>query len=214
MSYTELAQSVKFATKKSGAVTVIEKDSSLKYIGSGRSAFAYRIQSSNIVVKIFFPPFDHLAKEEADIYRDLQGTPYYTTLYEVGPNYLVMDYIDGHTLFECLRKGIQITAEHIKEVDKALSFARERGMNPSDIHLRNIMITTHGKIKIIDVARFRQSKNCTQWEDLKAAFYRFYRLPLFPKKIPAFILNLTAALYKKNLLKLVTGYAQPNRYQH
>lgn len=205
MSYTKLAQSVKFAAKRSGVVTVVDKDPALQYIGSGRSAFAYRIQASNIVVKVFFHPFDHLAEEEADIYGNLQGTPYYPTIYEVGPNYLVMDYIDGHTLFDCLRKGIKIIPEHIKEVDKALRLARERGMNPSDIHLRNIIITTDGKIKMIDVARFRQSKNCSQWDDLKSAFYRFYRRPFFPKKIPAFVLNFTAAMYKRNLLRVVTS---------
>lgn len=205
MSYAKLAQSVKFGTKRSGAVKVIEKDSALEFIGLGRSAFAYRIKSSNIVVKIFFPPFAHLAEEEADIYRSLQGTSYYPTLYEVGPNYLVMDYIDGHTLFDCIRKGIKITEKHIHEVDKALSVARKKGMNPSDIHLRNIIITTEGKIKMIDVVRFRQSKNCTQWDDLKSAFYRFYNLPFFPKKIPAVILNFTAAMYKRNLLRFVPG---------
>ncbi|RXT13705.1 protein kinase family protein [Ammoniphilus sp. CFH 90114] len=180
------------------------RDPSLQLIGEGRSAFVYRIQSTDKVVKIFFPSFTHLAKEEASIYQVLQGVRYYPELHETGPNYLVIDYIEGHTLFECLTKGIEITDKHTTEVDKALRLARAKGLNPSDIHLRNIMITTNDQIKLIDVARFRQSKECTQWDDLKVAFNRFYRLRFFPKKIPAFILNLIAALYKRNLLQTLT----------
>ncbi|WP_134699500.1 protein kinase family protein [Ammoniphilus sp. YIM 78166] len=170
-------------------------------LGEGRSAWAYRVGSTHQAVKIFFPSFAHLAKEEASVYQVLQGSPYYPALYQVGADYLVMDYIEGITLFECLCRGILITKEHILEVDKALEDARERGLNPSDIHLRNILVTTEGKIKLIDVARFRQTKNCPQWEDLKRAFYRFYQMPYFPKKIPPFILNLTAALYKRKFLR-------------
>ncbi|HWL23625.1 MAG TPA: protein kinase family protein, partial [Ureibacillus sp.] len=70
------------------------------------------------------------------------------------------------------------------------------------VHLRNIFITSDKEVKIIDVARFRQVKVCTQWEDLKSAFYCYYKKPYFPKKIPEFMLNSIAALYKKNLLKV------------
>lgn len=170
-------------------------------LGVGRSAWAYRIGSTHQAVKIFFPSYAHLAEEEAAVYQVLQGSPYYPALYQVGADYLVMDYIEGLTLFECLCRGIPIKEEHIHQVDKALEDARERGLNPSDIHLRNIMVTTEGKIKLIDVARFRQAKDCPQWEDLKSAFSRYYRLPYFPKKIPSFFLNLTAALYKRKLLR-------------
>ena len=63
-------------------------------------------------------------------------------------------------------------------------------------------MTADNEIKMIDVARFRQTITCNQWDDLKNAFYHFYTRPYFPKKIPAFILNLIAALYKR---KLITG---------
>lgn len=203
ISYTELVHSVKFTRKGLGVYNVADKDPTLQLVGRGRSAFVYRIRSTNKVMKIFFPSHIHWAQEEGAVYRELQGIPYYPSIYQVGSNYLVLDYIEGDTLFECLSKGILITEEKVKEVDKALTIAREKGLNPSDIHLRNIIITREGEVKIIDVARFRQKKNCRQWNDLKLAFYRFYHLPFFPKKIPAFILNLIAALYKKNLLPLV-----------
>jgi predicted Ser/Thr protein kinase len=208
ISFDELVRSVKFETKSSGAVIVTEKDTNLQFVGAGRSAFVYRIKSLDKVIKIFIPSFAHLAEEEAAIYQDLQGTSYYSTLYQVGANYLVIDYIEGYTLFECLSKGIKIKEEYIKQADRALIIARERGLNPCDVHLRNIIITMEEEVKIIDVVRFRQSKDCTQWDDLKRAFYSFYRLSFFPKKIPVFILNFTAALYNKKLLSMLTASTQ------
>jgi predicted Ser/Thr protein kinase len=198
-SFSELADSVKYSVKGS-RVLLNDKDQSLETIGMGRSAFAFKIKSTDKVIKVFFPQYVHIAREEAEIYNILQGVPYYPALYESGKNYLVIDYIEGHTFFSCLEKGMPITTEHINEVDEALKLARKKGLNPSDVHLRNIFITTEGCVKMIDVARFRQSKTCRQWNDLKAAFYKIYARDLFPKKIPTFLLNLIALLYKKKLL--------------
>ncbi|MDQ7862190.1 hypothetical protein RCO48_17895 [Peribacillus frigoritolerans] len=47
--------------------------------------------------------------------------------------------------FECLTLGIPITEENIAEIDHALQLARKEGLNPSDIHLRNIFITSEKK---------------------------------------------------------------------
>lgn len=203
ISFSELADSVKFSVKGS-RVLLNDKDPNLELIGVGRSAFAFKIKSTEKVIKVFFPQYVNIAIEEAEIYKILQGVPYYPALYESGKNYLVIDYIDGHTLFSCLEKGLPITNEHINEVDQALKLARKKGLNPSDVHLRNIFITTEGSIKMIDVARFRQTKKCGQWNDLKAAFYKIYDRHFFPKKIPTLLLNLIALLYKKKLLPSLT----------
>lgn len=197
-SLDKLASSVKFQ-KKDDRMYVKSKDETLSIIGSGRSAFAFRPQSTNQVIKVFYPPFEHLATKEAEIYKELKGISYYPNLYASGPNYIVIDFIEGHTLFECLTNGIPITKKHIEEIDHALYLAKKSGLNPSDIHLHNLLISNKGDVKIIDVARFRQQKDCTQWKDLKKAFFKYYFLSYFPKKIPEFILNLISAIYKKKL---------------
>ncbi len=197
-SLDKLASSVKFK-KKNDRIYVERKDETLSIIGSGRSAFAFKQQLTDQVIKVFYPPYEYLAKKEADIYKVLNGISYFPNMYTSGRNYLVIDFIEGHTLFECLTNGIPITKKHIKEIDRALLLAKERGLNPSDIHLHNLLISNNGDVKIIDVARFRQQKDCTQWEDLKKAFYKYYFRPFFPKKIPAIILNFISAIYKKKL---------------
>ena len=178
---------------------LIRYDDSLEHIGTGRSAFVFRMKSTDKAIKVFFPEFTYIAIEEAEIYQTLQNISYYPSIYDAGSNYIVMDYIEGFTLFDCITHGKIITSTHINEVDHALSLAQDRGLNPSDIHLRNIFITSNGDIKIIDVARFRQEKDCKQWHDLKKAYYQLYRKRFFPKKIAASHLNIVAFLYKKGL---------------
>jgi predicted Ser/Thr protein kinase len=199
--YKQLAESVKFSRSRNWT-RLLEKDESLEFIGAGRSAFAFRVKETNLVLKVFFPEFRRIAQEEADIYKALPNHPYFPSLYDSGENYIVIDYVDGLTLFECLAKGITIEEEKIKEIDEALKLARAKGLNPSDIHLRNIILTPDGHIKIIDVARFKQTKNCTQWDDLKHAFYKFYMKRYFPKRIPVMVMNMIAALYKRKIVRL------------
>jgi predicted Ser/Thr protein kinase len=195
-SYQELANTVIINKKKQ----LIDYANSLELAGTGRSAFVFRIKSTNKAIKVFFPEFEYIAKEEAEIYKTLQDISYFPTIYDSGLNYIVMDYIDGYTFFECMTHGKIITSAHINEVDYALSLASKRGLNPSDIHLRNIFITSNDEINIIDVARFRQTKDCRQWDNLKKAFHQVYTRRFFAKKIPAPLLNIVAYLYKKGLI--------------
>ncbi|WP_210468745.1 protein kinase family protein [Sporosarcina sp. 6E9] len=194
-NYQVLANSV-IINKKN---RLVSHDDSLKHIGTGRSAFVFKIKSCNKAIKVFFPEFIDIAKEEAEIYQMLQNIAYYPSIYDAGLNYIVIDYIEGSTLFECVSQGKFIQPTHIKEIDYALSLAIEQGLNPSDIHLRNLFISKNDEIIIIDVARFRQNKKCRQWHDLKKTYYRLYLKRFFPKKISTIYLNIVAFLYKKGL---------------
>lgn len=180
-----------------------KKHPDLQLIGKGRSAYCFKIKNTAICLKIFFKEYEHLAKEEGEIYQTVKGIPYFPRVYETGKNYLAMDYIEGKTLFDCLIEGILISEEHIKETDYAIALSKEKGLNPSDIHLKNIILTKDKQIKIIDLARFRQQKKCHQWQDLKNIFYKMYQKGYFPKKVSKYILHTIRILYKKDLLKVL-----------
>lgn len=196
-AYQQLASTVNISNKNN---RLLSYDDSLTLIGTGRSAYVFRIKESDQAIKIFFPEFRHIAKEETEIYLKLKGISYFPTIYAFGENYIVMDYIQGRTLFECVNDGVAIKGSHVREIDYALALAAERGLNPSDIHLRNLFITTNDEVKLIDVARFNQTKNCSQWDDLKYVYYRFYSKRMFPKKIPTMILNIFAYFYRKPII--------------
>lgn len=175
-------------------VTAYHQD--LELHGIGRSAAVFRVKDTRLVIKVFFPGYTHIAAEEAVIYRTLEGLPQFPHLYEVGSTYIVIDYIEGKTLFECLTKGIWIDSTYIEQVDKALIEARQLGLTPSDVHLRNIILSPQGRIYLIDLARFRQGQHIDhQWEDLKR-MYRLYRLRFVPKRYSERVLNGIAHLYR------------------
>ncbi|MGE6629093.1 protein kinase family protein [Bacillus sp. NPDC077027] len=201
MTYVKsLAESIIYNEQKRWN-KLVKKPKELELAGKGRSAyvFTYKKDGKKMALKVFFPSFQALAKKEAAIYEILSGSKYYPAIYESGDNYILMEFIKGNTFYECLTKGITIKKNMLDQVDVALDEARKKGLNPSDIHLRNLILTAEGRIRVIDVARFTQIKTCHQWEDLKAA-YAYYKKPFFPKKAPRLWLEVIAYLYKKNWL--------------
>ena len=171
-------------------------DEALQLIGIGRSAYVFKIEHEQVVLKVYLPHKTHLAIEEATIYKKLPPNNYYPTLHDVGTNYIVLDYFEGHTLFQCLEKGIYVSEDKIHTINEALEIAKNAGLTPSDVHLKNIIITPNAEVKLIDVARFRQTKKDRQWDDLQKAYFKCYIKPYFPKRIPKYILHCIAAIYK------------------
>lgn len=202
INYIKYAESIVFKKSIRRSIKVEDFHDNLEHIGTGRSACVFRIKGTNKVIKVFPSCFKHIAFEEAEIYKRLTHIDYFPEIYETGHNYIVMDYIQGETLFECLSKGITIEEKQVHTIDVVLQLARQTGLNPSDIHLRNIFITSDNKVKLVDVARFKQTKKCEMWNDLKRAYFRFYIKPYFPRKIPKIILNLIAVLYKNEIIQL------------
>jgi len=197
----ELAHAIQL--KETGLVCTIESlPSELDLIGTGRSAFVFRVRGTDRVIKKFYPSFRTLAELEGGIYAQLTDFPTYAQVYEYGADYIVLEYIEGQTLFECLVSGTYIPESVLTTVDTALAQARSVGLNPSDIHLRNILLTANGT-RIIDVARFRQTEPCTQWDDLKKAYHYVYAKPFFPKKLSETFLNTIADVYKGRLFESI-----------
>lgn len=182
--------------KRNRSIKVLKHHSDLKLHGMGRSAAVFKVKNENRVIKIFYPSFEKTAIQERQNYEKLNGNHYYPAVYEAGTNYIVMDFIEGKTFFECLAEGIPIKPHYIDHVDNGLQYAREAGLNPSDIHLHNLIVTKDGSVCIIDVARFSQKKKCSQWNDLKRGYTRYYQRAFFPKKIPKWIMYTVAKMYR------------------
>lgn len=193
--YNYYASTVLF-TKRNGRIKILGHHGDLKLYGIGRSAAVFKIKNENRVIKVFYPPFEKTAIEEKQNYEKINGNHYYPTIYEDGANYLVMDFIEGKTFFECLTEGILLKPHYIEHVDNGLQSAKKAGLNPSDIHLHNLILTKEGEVRIIDVARFSQEKKCTQWDDLKNGYTRYYQHSFFPKRIPKWLMYTVSKLYR------------------
>jgi|GEM_PF-5458199 len=72
---------------------------------------------------------------------------------ESGLFYLVMEYVDGETLFEHIRRK-QLTEPKVRSVSlqmcDALIFAHEHGIIHRDIKPSNILINSEGRVKLVD----------------------------------------------------------------
>ncbi|MDP4550600.1 serine/threonine protein kinase [Alkalihalobacillus macyae] len=182
--------------------TVITKPDELVIVGRGRSAVVFKLPHEEKVLKVFYPAYTHLAAQEASIYHVLDNATYYPTLYEEGSGYLVLEYLEGMTLYDCLRQGQVITEQIIKQVDQALDYARQKDLNPSDTHLQNVMLLWNGEVRVIDVVRFRQSTICTHWDDLKSVYYDYYQHSYFPKKYPKWVIETIIRLYRRGYIRI------------
>ncbi len=78
--------------------------------------------------------------------------PHICTLYDVGPNYLVMELLDGSTLADLIRKGplpMKEVARYGQQVAEALAEAHTCGIVHRDLKPSNILVTRHG-VKVLD----------------------------------------------------------------
>src|SRR6478736_4071963 len=101
----------------------------------------------SVAIKVSSREFNDRFEREAKAIAALNH-PNICTLHDVGPNYLVMEYIEGESpkgplpLDEALRIARQIA--------DALEAAHEKGIVHRDLKPANIMITPAGTVKVLD----------------------------------------------------------------
>jgi serine/threonine protein kinase len=79
--------------------------------------------------------------------------PHICTLYDVGPNYLVMELCEGETLAARLKRGrlsIQEAFSYGAQIADALSAAHAKGIVHRDLKPGNVMLTKAG-VKVLDL---------------------------------------------------------------
>jgi serine/threonine protein kinase/Tol biopolymer transport system component len=105
-----------------------------------------------VAVKISAEQFGERFAREAHAVGQLNH-PSICTLYDVGPNYLVMEYIEGPTLAEQIAGGAIGLPEALplaRQIAEALEAAHEKGIVHRDLKPANIKVTGEGKVKVLD----------------------------------------------------------------
>jgi hypothetical protein len=143
-------------------------------VGTGNYAAVFaHPEHPEWVAKVYAPGRPGI-EQEAEVYRRLGHHPAFSECVFAGERFLVLRRLHGATLYEAVRRGIPIPPRVIREVDEALEYARRRGLNPHDVHGRNVMMRDgHGLV--VDVSDFLHDDDCHRWRDLKRGYHWVYR---------------------------------------
>ena len=102
----------------------------------------------DVAIKISAEQFEREARAIAAL-----NHPNICTLHDVGPNYLVMEYIEGATLADRMKEGPIPLEEALgiaRHVADALEAAHEKNIIHRDLKPGNIKIKPDGTVKVLD----------------------------------------------------------------
>jgi serine/threonine protein kinase len=120
-------------------------------IGAGGMGEVYKARDTRldrvVAIKLCAEQFNERFEREARAVAALNH-PNICALYDVGPNYLVMEYIEGPTLAGPipLEKALPIA----RQIAEALEAAHEKGIIHRDLKPANIKLTLDGKVRVLD----------------------------------------------------------------
>ncbi len=124
-------------------------------IGAGGMGTVYRAMDTRlgrvVAIKFGAERYNERFQREARAISTLNH-PHVCTLYDVGPNYLVMELIEGSTLAAEIKKGPlapEIATRYAAQIASALAEAHALGILHRDLKPSNIMLTRHG-VKVLD----------------------------------------------------------------
>jgi eukaryotic-like serine/threonine-protein kinase len=127
----------------------------LSQIGAGGMGEVYKARDTRldriVAIKVSAERFSERFEREAHAIAALNH-PHICTRYDVGPDYLVMEYIEGETLAAYIKKGPLPLESALKiaiEVARALDAAHRHGIIHRDLKPGNIMLTEAGT-KLLD----------------------------------------------------------------
>ncbi len=135
-------------------------------LGSGGMGDVYQALDARldrkVAIKVCASQFSERFEREAHAIASLNH-PHVCTLYDVGPNYLVMELLEGETLAARLDKGplpLEKILQYGVEIADALAAAHARGIIHRDLKPVNIMLTPTG-VKVLDfgVAKLARPDN-------------------------------------------------------
>ncbi|MBZ5618676.1 MAG: serine/threonine-protein kinase [Acidobacteriia bacterium] len=119
-------------------------------LGAGGMGEVYKARDTRlkrtVAIKISSERFNERFGREARVVATLNH-PHICTIYDVGPDYLVMEYIDGKPLRGPL--PVDVAVGYAREIAEALDAAHRHGIVHRDLKPSNILVTRAG-VKLLD----------------------------------------------------------------
>jgi formylglycine-generating enzyme required for sulfatase activity/predicted Ser/Thr protein kinase len=124
-------------------------------LGAGGMGEVFRARDTrlgrSVAIKTSHARFSDRFEREARAISALNH-PHICTLYDAGPNYLVMELVEGETLAARLKRealSLEETLRYGAQIAEALTEAHSHGVVHRDLKPANIMLTRHG-VKVLD----------------------------------------------------------------
>ena len=128
----------------------------LSSIGAGGMGEVFRARdtrlSREVAIKVSREQFSERSEREARAVAALNH-PNICTLHDVGPNYLVMELIEGPTLADRIKEGSVPLEEALaiaRQIAEALEAAHEKGIVHRDLKPANVKVKPDGTVKVLD----------------------------------------------------------------
>lgn len=185
-----------FSNPNNEPVTIIGDAEDLNCIGVGTDAAVFQsLNAPAYAFKKYAKDKVDKVNVEANVYHILGESPFFSRCYASHDHYLVLSYEDGITLYDCILQGIHIPKQVVIDVEEARNYVRSKGLNPRDIHLKNILLQ-NGRAKILDVSEYIQPGNDFRWEHLKKGYDEYYHL-IDGKAVPFWVVETVRKWYNQ-----------------
>jgi serine/threonine protein kinase len=126
-------------------------------IGQGGMGEVYRARdprlNRDVAIKVSAAQFSERFAREAQAIAALNH-PNICQIYDVGPNYLVMEFVEGAPLKGPL--SLEKSVEYAGQILDALDAAHKKGITHRDLKPANILVTKQG-IKLLDFGLAKQA---------------------------------------------------------